>query len=365
MPIEFESNPTCKSLYHPEARISASGTTVTTRVVDTTTTTGDTTSIAFAAGTTNVLPAISSLDNVSNSGTIKYASVDFGNTTTITTHSTLPLSDIHILQNILSFVGHNQYRFVAAVNQDFRAAYLQTFPNNKQTCYNASTVEHATICLEHQDNIQLTRFTTPCLCNSAVRHGNLPTLVYLRSQNMPWGVSTTHMAAKYDHLQILQYLHTHGCPWDEKTCMTAASNGNLEILQWLQANGCPWDETSCHAAAAEGHLTVLQWAHANGCPWNESTFSRVVNSNHLDILQWSRANDCPWNGDTCYCAAMMGNIEVLQWALANHCPGNEYICETAATCGNLILLQWAHENGCPWGEFYMHYCNIKRSFGNS
>jgi hypothetical protein len=68
-------------------------------------------------------------------------------TTTSTTRMTIsPLDDFNLLQNIISFVGKNQYRFVAAINRDFQAVYLKLFPDNKQTYYNASTVGHAALC---------------------------------------------------------------------------------------------------------------------------------------------------------------------------------------------------------------------------
>jgi hypothetical protein len=89
-----------------------------------------------------------------------------------------PLEDAHLLHHILSYVGGYQFRFVASVNQEFKATYIQLFPD-KQTYFDASTVEIATICY--------TESSQPCplqiqqqLCRSAVKHGSLAALQYLR-----------------------------------------------------------------------------------------------------------------------------------------------------------------------------------------
>jgi hypothetical protein len=121
-----------------------------------------------------------------------------------------PYGKRDILQQMISFVGPNQYRFVAAVRQDFKAAHLQLFPNNKQTYINVLTVKHVKIYLkECEDAYQSTK-----LCNAATQHGNLSVLAYLRSLNCRWDHHTCSKAAQFGHLHILQYLRGNGCPWD-------------------------------------------------------------------------------------------------------------------------------------------------------
>ena len=61
------------------------------------------------------------------------------------------MDDIRIIKHILSFVGRNQYRFVAAINKGFKEAYLELFPENKTTHRNASTEKHARICWEEKE----------------------------------------------------------------------------------------------------------------------------------------------------------------------------------------------------------------------
>jgi hypothetical protein len=94
--------------------------------------------------------------------------------------------NVDILKNIVSFIGEYQYRFVAAINKDFHIAYVQLYSNNKETYYNASTVEHAKICLEslslHHRHIIHFLVANPNtqIWNSAIRHGSLSTLQFLQ-----------------------------------------------------------------------------------------------------------------------------------------------------------------------------------------
>jgi hypothetical protein len=189
-----------------------------------------------------------------------------------------PLDNLDVLQQVLSFVGQDQYLFTALTNKSFKTAYLEIFPENKRTCLNASTEECAKFCWAgigtgttnsiHTD----IHSTQTALCTSAASHGSLP---------------------------ALQYLHATNCTWDEKTCEAAAKNGHLNVLQWLLENGCPWDEQTCAAAAENGHLNILQWCRENGCPWDEQTYYAAAMSGHLDVSQWCRENGCPYYKCTC------------------------------------------------------------------
>jgi hypothetical protein len=96
-----------------------------------------------------------------------------------------PFENLDVRQHIISFVGKNQYRFVAAISRNFQAGYLQLYPDNKQTYYNVSTVEHADICFESHD-----AHRSSTLCKTAARHGNLSVLMYLESRECTWDTST-------------------------------------------------------------------------------------------------------------------------------------------------------------------------------
>jgi hypothetical protein len=236
--------------------------------------------------------------------------------------------DNHLVQHILTFVGENQYRFVAAVNRDFHAAYLHVFPGNTLTRIDVSTIRHASICYAEvpRGDRNASTMMQRSMCRSAARHGNLAVLQYLRSMN---------------------------CQWDANTCAYAATSGHLQILKWARANGCPWNTDTCRNAARNGHFEVLQWARANGCPWEDRTCALAAKSGHLHILQWAHANGCPWDSFTCACAAEGGHIHILQWARANGCPWNEQTCHGAASNGHLLVLKWARENKCPWWGYHI------------
>jgi hypothetical protein len=200
-----------------------------------------------------------------------------------------PFYNLDILQHIISFVGQNQYRFVAIINPSFKKVYLQLFPENRETYCNASTIEHAKICFEESGDYINERK----LCESAAKHGNLPVLQYLRSVNCSWNAGTCARAAKAGHLHILQWCRENGCHWNERTCEHAAEAGHLHILQWCRENGCLWNAQTCAYAALRGHLHVLQWCQENGCPWDEQTCANAALGGHLHILQWCIENGCP------------------------------------------------------------------------
>jgi hypothetical protein len=94
-----------------------------------------------------------------------------------------PFQHSDLLRHIISYVGEKQYRFVAAINKDFQAAYLELFHNDTQTYYNASTIKHAIISMEDgtvnddsMDDDEVGLSSSSTLCTSAARHGSVFTL---------------------------------------------------------------------------------------------------------------------------------------------------------------------------------------------
>jgi hypothetical protein len=191
-----------------------------------------------------------------------------------------PFHSVDILQHIISFVGVNQYRFVAPISHGFQLVYLKLYPGNKQTYFNASSLEHAEISLEGQDNRH-----SKALCTSAARHGSLSTLLYLRSMDFPWNKGTFCMAAKFGHVHIIEFLYAKHCPFASNTCSYAALNGHVSVLKWAKTNDFPWHDGTCSSAAHNNHLAVLQWARENGCPWNKLTCQYAAKNGHLKLLQ--------------------------------------------------------------------------------
>ena len=200
-----------------------------------------------------------------------------------------PFDSLDVVRIIISFVGKNQYRFIAGINQTFKTAYLQVFPENFQTYVRVSSVEVAKFCLEDIGvPSYYRRFITPrYFCHSAAAHGCVPALQYLRSKD---------------------------CEWNERTCENAARNGHLHVLQWCRDNGCPWNKYTCSAAALNGDFHILKWCRENGCPWDDTTFNSAVYHGDLRVLQWCLENNCPYDAECmCATAAFHGHLHVLQW----------------------------------------------------
>jgi hypothetical protein len=198
------------------------------------------------------------------------------------------LDDDNILRDILSYVGEDQYRFVATVNRNFRNTYVSLYPD-KTTFLNVSTMGHATICCqeicdrEYSHCEERYRFI---LCKNATKMGDLSILKFLYSNDCPlyyhyhqWFTEymlitdTFKVAVKSGHVHILQWMKK----LEEYSYMTksssghemkwAARHGQLDALKWLHANGFKWGQRNLYNVAAErGHLPVLQWLLDNNCP---------------------------------------------------------------------------------------------------
>ena len=182
--------------------------------------------------------------------------------------------DGFLLKEIISFVGPNQYFFVASIHTKFYNAYRDTFPQQTTTFLNASTIEHAKFCWE--EGAKNTEEYQVMLCHSAAAHGNIPALQYLHSMKCKWDARTCSKAARIGHLHVLQWCRKHGCSWNEHTCSEAARNGHLHVLQWCRKHGCSCNEHTCSEAARNGHLHILQWCHDNGCPGDEWTCAKAA-----------------------------------------------------------------------------------------
>ena len=330
--------------------------------------------------------------------------------------STIEILDVTILSEIVKFIGPYQFRFVAGINQSFRAAYLLAFRKNKWTYLNASSLAYAKICFTEirlDGCLNGIRYLQKKLCISAAKNGYvavaqysanynwkglmnetyaepyylsflqwlfsdgfppdkytcpvaasdgcLQVLQWASNNNFPWDEETCMLAAMNNHWDVLVFAYENGCPWDERTCSGIAIIADVEMLKWARENGCPWDYRTCAYAAKYGRCEVLQYARENNCPWDHRTCSYAAMSGKLEALKWARENGCPWNKDTCSNAAKSGHLHVLQWARANGCEWDKSICSLAAGNGHLNILQWAKENGCPWD---MYTCSLAARKGH-
>jgi hypothetical protein len=152
-----------------------------------------------------------------------------------TTFDDLPIDLLR--KHVLPFVGGKAFRFVAAVNRKFRAAYTSLYPGKKTRCI-ADTLEHVKIFLNEAK-------TLPSPSTSERFYAS---------------------AAEKGSLDIIRFLRRKKFPWHKRTCSSAARGGHLDVLQWLRKNHCPWDENTCRSAAANGHFNVLKWARVTVVP---------------------------------------------------------------------------------------------------
>ena len=239
-----------------------------------------------------------------------------------TTTGVSPLDKIDVVQRIVSFIGPQQYRFVASINRTFRDTYQQAFPQDTTvTRLNVSTIDSALFCLsdirnsiriphQHRETLQV------ALCRSAAARGDLNILYHLR--------------AVY-------------CSWDETTCSTAALHGHKVVVAWAFENGCDWQGggTTCANAALHGHLPILKYALLNYADWGYDTPANAALNGHLRVLKWLRRQLCDWNEDVCANAARNGHFELLKWARKNGCPWDNRVTENAALIGHLPILKYA------------------------
>ena len=112
------------------------------------------------------------------------------------------MENIDLLRIIIEYVGPKQYLVVATINQSFREAHSIAFFKDKDTYYNASTVELAKYCFN--DLVATNCNTKSC---STAKSDNL---TERKSQR-----ALCSSAAKCGNLLALQYLRSLGCDWDE------------------------------------------------------------------------------------------------------------------------------------------------------
>ena len=205
-----------------------------------------------------------------------------------------PMEIADVLRLVVSFLPKH-YRFIAVICKGFHAAYMNEFPKDTETNFNASTAEYAKIYWEELK--PPSKWAQFVLSSLAAKNGSEPAMQYFRSVGCKWNERTCAKAAENGHLNTLQYARENGCPWNKYTCARAALNGHLEILQYARENNCPWDKWTCENAAYNGHLNVLQWARENGCPWDADTCAYAAGNGHLNIIKYAQENGCPWDAD--------------------------------------------------------------------
>ena len=175
-----------------------------------------------------------------------------------------------VLSCILSFVGPNQYRFVAPISQKFRAAYAHAYNNETTTSMNTFSNAHAKLCLNElkSDNLVI----------------NEPERRYRDNPSM---ISVIGRFAAYcNNLTLLEYLRSEGLGWDVRLCSEAADGGHFDLMKWLHTNGCPWDFWTSWAVAKQGDLEMLKWIIEQGCEGTTHILMTAAGLGHLEMLKW-------------------------------------------------------------------------------
>jgi len=305
-------------------------------------------------------------------------------------NSTIHDLPLEVLKLCLSFVGSEDYRFIAIVSHMFREGYRELYVHCCVTSMKnvVSSIPRVKIFVKEAKGIHVLER----VIKAAAGEGQLDILKWTNKDTLlGCGSIATFEASKFGHLDVIKWLYkknfiviVHGrdlCTGASEggflnilkwwvgadklgfalddygvICRNAADEGHLHILRWVKENKCVWKhlQTStfivniCENAASKGHLEILKWARQNNCRWNEWTCTRAAEYGQFEVLKWARQNECPWDRNVCSRSASNGNLEMLKWARQNECPWDEWTCTLAASNGHLDVLKWARQNGCPW-----------------
>eukprot|EP00543_Licmophora_paradoxa_P005076 CAMPEP_0202445344 /NCGR_PEP_ID=MMETSP1360-20130828/4181_1 /ASSEMBLY_ACC=CAM_ASM_000848 /TAXON_ID=515479 /ORGANISM="Licmophora paradoxa, Strain CCMP2313" /LENGTH=275 /DNA_ID=CAMNT_0049061569 /DNA_START=586 /DNA_END=1410 /DNA_ORIENTATION=+ len=158
-----------------------------------------------------------------------------------------------ILQDyIFPFLGPDQYRFIAGINQKMRQLYTHFIQSKHQRLQNRTTG------------------------TNIFRSESRARLYLSEQQGLQKCLKIYHYLAQNGHVSLMQAIYEEGYHQLNKECRYsvceyAAKNRNVDALKWARLKGCEWDRFTCAAAAEFGNLEVLKWARQNGCPWDAST----------------------------------------------------------------------------------------------
>jgi hypothetical protein len=131
---------------------------------------------------------------------------------------------------------------------------------------------------------------------------------------------------KYGTLEALEAALTLGMPLIKPMYEAAAKIGSLQKLSWLRSNGCPWggdsseDNHVVSALAAEGgHVDILKFIKEQGVKFDEYTVNSGVR--HMRVIEYFLAEgmhlpdyDTDRWGVSAADAALAGDLAALQYA---------------------------------------------------
>jgi hypothetical protein len=314
------------------------------------------------------------------------------------------LSQVGILQRVLSYVGPGHWWFVSTVCSLWRDFYQQ-LASVQMVGYDE---------FEHKVNITCTPQTTLCSavfasgsrvrlalkalsCTQehcqvlAGRYANAEALVAARELGMSFTLATMCGCAFCNKLAVMQFLRAQRCAWDGYVCETAAERGFFEMLRWAREHGCPWfDNDILEAAASSGNIEMVAWvkqrpdvicssreilrAAANGhiamcaylrseaVPWHDLACYAAAAGAHADTLHWLQEHGCPCDApstELCYRAARGGGVDVLSYLQAEGFLDNvqllSYLLKVAGAHNKLAAAQWLRQQGADWPAVLLDY----------
>jgi hypothetical protein len=281
-----------------------------------------------------------------------------------------------VLDTVFSFVGVEDYYYVAGVCRNWRGRYIAFCDQATSKKYLSDTSVNFNT---SRKNIVMTAARLQLALDNGLT-------IYRLSK--PWRLSTALTSSSLEPVEVLTVARCYGLQWKELLPIAAATVGKLELLQWLHKCGCPMDLNSVIEEAVENnHIEVVTWlykqfASSFTTELKQAMLWRAGWLDKLPMVKWLREHDAEWPDAFCYhedsSNAMTGadtcgcwSLQCVQYAIANGCTWRGWHCQDydemhqECSCDSSahddgssdselcdvmhakLVFKWAHENGCP------------------
>jgi hypothetical protein len=166
-----------------------------------------------------------------------------------------------ILQQVLEYVGPDEYLFSAGINR--KCKQMQIMLSHRAAAADGRTTD------------KLRTSFAACISSSKRLLWASDCALKHKKHKEPCQLVEAVLETSADPAKVLTLLNVRSFKAEDAVkganlCVKAAKRGDLELLQWLRAHDCAWDERTCSEAAYAGHLDIVIWAHENGCPWEHT-----------------------------------------------------------------------------------------------
>jgi hypothetical protein len=196
------------------------------------------------------------------------------------------LEDDDLLDTVLSFVGVDEYLYVAAVSQRWRGRYIKqcnlvaaqkplSSTPKLRTSYRSAvtTVAKLQLALDTTLSIGHLRAAAESFTKEAVKHSLEPVEVLSLMHARYCDVSAAEAyAARANKLEVLQWMHrAHFPPFSRYVLLLAARGGSVALLQWLCSHTEPWSQRRKNrmlwCAGLKGNMPAMQYLREQGAAW--------------------------------------------------------------------------------------------------